>query len=108
MTSKHWKRERYHRRKLIESIGWGKVLFSVTQDSDRVEGPEVISISDTGIISFRNERTNKLITAFIARPAQIRRFWPEAPENIIALASEHVRTKCNAYQEVGVDNTTLD
>lgn len=107
MTSKHWRKERRHRRQLIESIGWGQMVFSTTQDSGRVEGAEVVTISDTGIISFRNERTGKLITAFVGRPAQIRRFWPEAPESIIALAADHVKARCNAYQEVGVDNPHL-
>lgn len=97
MNSKHWKYERRRRRKLIERIGWGNPVFSTTQDSGRVEGPEIVTISDTGIISFRNQRSNKLITAFVGRPAQIRRWWPEAPESLIALATYHVRTRCNAY-----------
>lgn len=96
-TSKHWRTERSRRRRLIEQIGWGNTVFSTAQDSGRVEGAEIITISDTGIVSFQNERTEKLITAFVGRPAQIRRFWPEAPESIITLASEHVRMRCNAY-----------
>lgn len=107
-TSLHWKKERRHRRKLIESIGWGQTMFTAVQDSGRPEGREVITISDTGIISFRNERTDKLITAFVARPAQIRKHWPEAPESIMNLATDHTRARCNAYQKVGVDNLHLD
>lgn len=106
-NSLHWRKERRHRRKLIESIGWGNPVFSTAQDSGRPEGREIVTISSTGIISFRNERSNKLITAFVGRPAQIRRFWPEAPENILALAAEHVRMRCNAYQKVGVGNPHL-
>lgn len=96
-NSLHWRKERSRRRRLIEQIGWGNTVFSTTQDSGRAEGAEIVTISDTGIVSFQNERTGKLITAFVGRPAQIRKYWPEAPENIIALASQHVRARCNAY-----------
>ena len=96
-TSRHFRTERRHRRQLIERIGWGTVVFTTVQDSGRTEGREMVNISDTGIISFRNETTDKLITAFVGRPAQIRKYWPTAPESIINLASEHVKARCNAY-----------
>ena len=62
-------------------------------DRGHPNGPELHTITDTGIIIIRNERTNKLITTLIARPGQIYRYYAEEgespPKFLMDLARQH-------------------
>ena len=91
MTSKHWNEERTTRATLIAAIGLGKVVLTSIVDRGHINGPEIHTISDTGIITIYNQRTHKMITQLIARPGQIRRYYPEgqAPQALIRLARYH-------------------
>ena len=68
-TSKHYLTDRSKREALIKTIGEGKIIATFTVDKHHRNGPELHSITDTGIIIIRNKRTKKMITKLIARPA---------------------------------------
>lgn len=97
MTSKHYMEDRAQRENLIKEIGYGKTIKTVVVDKGHKNGPEIHKISDTGIVTIYNERTGKMITKLIARPAQIRRYYEDgnAPENVLKLAREHQKMNYN-------------
>ena len=47
-----------------------------------------VTVTDTGIIIIRNERTHKMVTKLIARPNQIKRYGIER-KDVIEIAREH-------------------
>ncbi len=98
MTSVHYTTERQLRQQTIEKIGDGNVIKIAIVDKGHINGPEIHSLSDTGIITIYNQRTGKLITKLIARPGQIRRYYTEdetPPESVMKLAVEHQKLKLN-------------
>ena len=81
--SKHYKNDRYDREDIIISeIGMGKPIITVEIDRNHPKGPELHTITSTGIIIVRNKRSHKIVTKLIARPGQIRRYFDIIPENI--------------------------
>lgn len=98
MTSKHYNRDRIRREKLIKEIGLGEVIATVEVDRGHRDGAELHTITTTGIIIIRNKETQKLITKLIARPNQIRRYFPKETEIIkktIAIAMVHQKMGYN-------------
>ena len=98
-TTIHWG-ERTPRNEFIDDfIGMGSPIRTFKWDKGHPNGPELHTITDTGIIVIRNERTNKLITTLIARPGQIHRYYKsvneKAPEFLINIASKHQRLGFN-------------
>jgi hypothetical protein len=90
--------DRQAREALIETIGYGKTVKTVVVDRGHKNGPEIHEISDTGIITIFNQRTHKMITKLIARPAQIRRYYKEneiIPKGLLQLAREHQQMAYN-------------
>ena len=89
-TSRHYARDRRTRQNIIDRIGEGNTILSVVWDRGHQNGPEIHMISDTGIISIYNQRSGKLITKLIARPAQIQRYFDgDAPVELLAIARHH-------------------
>jgi len=91
-TSRHYLNDRSKRQALIDLIGEGQPIATFTVDKHHPNGPELHTITDTGIIIIRNKRTKKMITKLIARPAQITRYFKKIPqgiEKVLALAEEH-------------------
>lgn len=97
MTSKHYREDREAREAAIKAIGYGKVVKVVTVDKGHRNGPEVHMVSTTGIVTIFNQRTGKLVTRLIARPAQVRRYWEDgnAPREIVEIAIQHAREGLN-------------
>lgn len=98
MTSKHYTNDRKKREEIIKEIGYGNIIKTVVVDRGHKNGPEIHNISDTGIITIQNERTKKLITKLIARPAQIKRYYKEneiIPTGLLELAKEHQKLALN-------------
>lgn len=98
MTSYHYTDERQAREAIIKEIGCGKTIKTTVVDNGHKNGPEIHSLSDTGIITIRNQRTGKMITKLIARPGQIRRYYKnneEIPQELIKLAIKHQRMALN-------------
>ena len=90
--SNHYRKERREREDIIRSIGTGEIVARFTINKGHKRGPEIHSITSTGIIIIQNEKTKKLITKLIARPGQIRRYFKDITPNIqqiINLAYEH-------------------
>jgi hypothetical protein len=91
MESRHWTEERTARATLIAQIGIGYTVKTVELDRGHWNGPEIHEISSTGIITVYNKRSGKMVTQLIARPGQIRRYYPEgeAPKELLRLARYH-------------------
>ena len=88
MTSKHYIDDRKIREELIHKIGLGKEIGTFRVDKGHPNGAELHTITDTGIIIIRNERTHKMVTKLIARPNQIKRYGIE-DKNLIEIARKH-------------------
>ena len=88
MTSRHYNRDRVAREKLIKKIGLGKEIATFTVDKGHPMGAELHTITSTGIIIIRNQKTNKMVTKLIARPNQIKRYGIE-DKKVIEIARKH-------------------
>lgn len=102
MNSRHWETDREMRRKAIEEIGQGNVIKTVEIDRHHRNGPEIHKISDTGIITIFNKKSNKMITQLIARPAQIKRYFAAdevIPKGLLKLARQHQELALNYLQK---------
>ncbi len=97
MTSNHWTRDRKERDQIIERIGDGRIIRKVVIDKHHPNGPEVHVLSNTGIITIFNQKTNKMITKLIARPGQLNRFYANntAPKWLVNITREHQRMGLN-------------
>ena len=95
MVSNHYDKKRKKRQKLINKYvhGDGNVIDSFVVDKKHVNGAEIHSITDTGLIIIHNQQTGKLITKLVARPQQIKRYYinsgREPPEWLLELAEWH-------------------
>ena len=88
MTSKHYTDDRKVREELIKKIGLGNEIGIFRVDKGHPNGAELHTVTDTGIIIIRNERTHKMVTKLIARPNQIKRYGIER-KDVIEIAREH-------------------
>lgn len=98
MTSRHYTADRNAREELIKRIGNGTAITTVRVDRGHKNGAELHTITTTGIIEIRNERTHKLITKLIARPQQIRRYFTittKEIERVVRIAREHEKLGYN-------------
>lgn len=96
MTSRHWTEDRQERENLIRTIGLGTKIATFVVDKGHRNGPELHTITTTGIIIVRNARTKKMVTKLIARPNQIRRYFDEVTEEV-----ERVITVARKHQQLG-------
>ena len=94
MYSSHYVKDRIARENLIKQIGIGTAVATVRIDRGHPAGPELHTLTTTGIIVIHNEATGKLVTKLIARPGQIRRYYTngsQPPQKVIDLARDHQR-----------------
>lgn len=95
MVSKHYKRQRYKREKLINRYcnGDGTIIDSFIVDKGHANGLERHCITDTGIIIIYNATSGILVSKLIARVGQIKRYYygtgKEPPPSLIRLAEWH-------------------
>ena len=91
MYSSHYITDRVARENLIKQIGIGTAVATVRIDRGHPAGPELHTLTTTGIIVIHNEATGKLVTKLIARPNQIRKRFKVTPEieRIIQIAALH-------------------
>ena len=76
--TQHYKNERTGRTSVINQyIGYGNDVIAFMVDTKHPNGNEVHVLTDTGIIKIYNARTGKHINDLIARPGQIRRYFPD-------------------------------
>ena len=100
MVSIHYQTDRQAREILIQKIGYGEPVKSIIVDRGHYNGPEIHTISSTGIITIQNQRTKKIVTRLIARPGQIMRYYKSnecVPEMLIQIAYEHLKMQYNEY-----------
>ena len=100
-TSRHYNQDRIEREEKIREIGIGKEVATFRVDRHHLNGAELHTITTTGIIIIKNERTGKLITKLIAKPVQIARYFDEITpeiEKIMAIAEEHKRKGYNKIE----------
>lgn len=85
MTSYHYTHDRKQRERKIQKIGEGSIYAEFLVDHGHINGAEKHVITTTGIIIIYNAVTLVLITKIIARPAQIKRYFPDGnfPEEIV-------------------------
>lgn len=100
MTSLHYINDREERNVLIHKIGIGKPVDRFIVDKGHANGREIHVITSTALILIYNEHTHRFITALIARPAQIERYYianafKEMPNFVYELAAEHKKMKYN-------------
>lgn len=96
-NSNHWTKDRQLRAELIAQIGEGKVVKEVIIDKHHPAGAELHILSDTGIITIENARTHKMVTKLIARPGQLKRFFPNGniPQALINITRQHQKLAYN-------------
>lgn len=74
-------------------------MESFVIDRGHASGAEIHSVTDTGVILIKNERTGRLVTGIIARPEQIRRLYRSTdsvpPKKLIKLAYKHNALRYN-------------
>ncbi len=100
MESRHYTFERTEREEIIEKIGIGKAVATFRIDRGHINGPELHTITTTGIIIIRNERTNKMITKLIARPKQIERYFNKKTETVLKLMEIAREHQAKGYNEI--------
>lgn len=96
MDSRHYVEKRRNREAFISTIGLGRELITIEVDKNHPKGPELHTITSTGIIVVRNKASHKIVTKLIARPGQIRRYFDEIPEII-----EKVIEVARIHQKMG-------
>ena len=93
-TTLHWEERKERTDFIISQIGMGNPIRTFKWDKGHPNGPELHTITDTGIIIVRNERTNKLVTTLIARPGQIYRYYINEneipPRYLLDIAQQHM------------------
>ena len=98
MNSRQYTRDRQNREAIITQIGVGTVIKEVVVDRGHRNGPEIHKITSTALILVYNQRSGKLVTKLIARPAQILRYYKEdepKPTKVVELARVHARMRYN-------------
>lgn len=89
----HWDKRRIRNDFIKNVIGIGHPIRIFRCDKNHRDGPELHTITDTGIVIIRNEITDKLITALIARPGQIYKYYMNEneypPDFLIDIAVKH-------------------
>lgn len=100
MTSEHYNQDRDWREYLISTvIGEGNLVDSFVVDKGHRNGPEIHSVTDTGIIIIYNKKSGKMVTKLIARPGQVIRYYKnegkEIPWEIVKIAKRHQAEFCN-------------
>ena len=66
----------------------GEEVETFRIDRHHINGAELHTITSTGIIIIRNQKTNKMVTKLIARPNQIKRYGIE-DKKLIEIARKH-------------------
>ena len=98
-TTVHYEERKSRNDFIKDKIGIGNHVRTFKWDKGHPNGPELHTITDTGIIIVRNERTNKLVTTLIARPGQIYRYYINEgevpPKYLMDIAEEHTKAGYN-------------
>lgn len=99
-TTIHFDTDRQDRiDKISDLIGFGHVVRSFDYDRGHPNGPEIHTLTSTGIVIVRNARTKKIVTVLIARPGQIARLYKlvneDPPKELMDIARQHMEAGYN-------------
>lgn len=79
--------------RIAKTIGFGEVVRQCLVDTGHPAGREVHVLTSTAVILVFNEHTGRLVTALIARPGQVERYYEpfgeEVPFELMELAYDH-------------------
>ena len=90
--------------KIINTLGgFGEPIDSFIVDTGHPNGYEIHTICSNCVIIIQNERTERLITALIARPQQIKRYYSNLNIPIPSIIYK-VLDKCRENQGNGFNN----
>lgn len=92
-VSRHYTEDRTERQMVIDCIGEGTVVYTTLQYDEQRGRTYRYEITDNAILIVKDERNTKIITKMIARPSRIRRYWADAPQEIIMIAVKHTRAQ---------------
>lgn len=97
--TKHWLEREFRIQFIKDKIGIGNPVNSFRVDKGHPDGPEIHTLTDTGIIIIKNAYTGNLITMLIARPRQVQRYYERqrmaAPPDLIKTAVKHQKLGYN-------------
>lgn len=89
----HWLKHKTRLELIKNVVGLGDVVETFLVDKGHPNGKELHTITTTGIIVVRNAVTGYYVTALIARPGQIFRYYNSEgrvpPEQVMNIAREH-------------------
>lgn len=96
--SAHYRFDRLQREIIIQSVGEGKIIKRVYQQGRNGMGGVVHSISDTGVITIQNFKTQVVVTRMLASPTQVKRMFAHQriPKGLLELAKK--------YESLGYNN----
>lgn len=95
MVSNHYRKQRYSRENFIDKYlgGDGYAIDYFVVDKGHVNGAEIHTITDNGIIIIHNYASAKMVTKLIARRGQVERLYKSAgriaPEWLLSLCDWH-------------------
>lgn len=93
----HWANTRSVRDEVIQYIGAGEPYATFIWDRGHKDGLEKHVLTTTGLIYIYNLRSGRLITVLIARPGQVKRYYPNGdwPWFLVNIAKRHQRAGWN-------------
>jgi hypothetical protein len=86
----HMSVDRVERKEKVYALGTPVHVRSYLVDTNHVDGEQLHSLYNTGVIVIASLKFAKIITMFIATPAQIRRYTRDLPA-LETLAQEHMQ-----------------
>lgn len=98
MDTSHFKKDRKSRVDFIkQNIGVGNPIASFLVNRGHCRGPEIHTVTTTGIIIVQNFYTGDTITMLVGRPTQIKSLYfkhkKKPPEGLLKIAIEHSQKK---------------
>lgn len=103
----HFDNRRDRVEKIIDKINnFGEPVYSFIVNCGHMNGKEIHTITQKGIIIIQNAKSKNIITILIARPEQITRYWKglnqELPQNDEKFS--FIMRFCDINQELGRNN----
>lgn len=105
--TKHFNDRGNRMRKIEEKIkNIGTPIYSFIVNCGHMNGREIHTITEKGLIIVQNARTKNIITILIARPGQVTRYWEglnlETPQNDEEF--EMLMRFCKLHKNLGHNN----
>lgn len=89
--SKHYINDRQERQNLINTIGIGKVIHTEIAFDEKRGRTFKYEITSNAVLIVKDRHKDFVITQMVARPSRIKKYWSNAPQEIIQISIEHTR-----------------